>query len=95
MSDLVELKADIASAKEDLAKAELDQDRELVLMYVNRLTELLKEQNRLQERARAGTPTHPDPCLPFLWLVWLGSAVLPAVAGVIRGPHRFPLLCRL
>ena len=53
MAELMEVKADIAAVKEKLAKAEREGKEKLELMYGNTLTELLKKENKLEERAGA------------------------------------------
>ncbi len=65
MSELAELKADIAATKADLTKAKLNQDRELIyatqLTYrENHLAELLKEKSRRHQEKIDGEGTGLD-----------------------------------
>ena len=92
MAELMELKAKIAVTEEDLGKAKREGKEELVLALQNTLTELLKEKNKLPEGARAGTSTRSLPPLSVACVA--GERCAAALAGAIRVPHRFPLLCR-
>ena len=69
MSELIELRArikstevDLADAKADLAKAKREGNEARELLYEQKLVELLRKENRLEERAAAlaGEYSHPS-----------------------------------
>ena len=104
MSELKELRAriaateaDVAEAKADLADAKAAKDRQLVLVYEKKLVELLREKNRLEERAAAlaGEYSHP-PVLLARGMALLLLALFPERACVYSALHsNAPCVLRL
>ena len=96
MSDeLIELRARIAATEADLAKAEAAKDRDMELLYEQKLVayentrvELLRAKNRLEERAAAlaGEYSHPS-VLPARGKALLFQALFPERACLYSALH--------